>query len=166
MARKYDQTILFHWLLTISFVLLVKDTRAIAQRAFRSSRTRLSTSGANDRTITIPSNVNASVTVEHQNTPSGSLYPQVEPREEWEDAQGVMDNIEEAPAPDLVSLLSLIISQWTLNEASEQGELADIVNGDDLDFIMNIGFDASPFNHVDPLQFFVADNLTKPGPQA
>ncbi|GMF71959.1 unnamed protein product [Aspergillus oryzae] len=135
MAHKYDQTILFHWLLTISFVLLVKDTRAIAQRAFRSSRTRPSTSGANDRTITIPSNVNASVTVEHQNTPSGSLYPQVEPREEWEDAQG-------------------------------QGELADIVNGDDLDFIMNIGFDASPFNHVDPLQFFVADNLTKPGPQA
>lgn len=77
-----------------------------------------------------------------------------------------MDNIEEAPAPDLVSLLSLIISQRTLNEPSQQGELADIVNGDDLDFIMNIGFDASPFNHVDPLQFFVADNLTKPGPQA
>ncbi|KAJ1710298.1 fungal-specific transcription factor domain-containing protein [Aspergillus flavus] len=136
--------------------MLLEDTRAIAQRAFRSSRTRLSTSGANDRTITIPSNVNASVTAEHQNTPSGSLYPQVEPREEWEDAQGVMDNIEEAPAPDL----------RTLNEASEQGELADIVNGDDLDFIMNIGFDASPFNHVDPLQFFVADKLTKPGPQA
>ncbi|KAB8207882.1 fungal-specific transcription factor domain-containing protein [Aspergillus parasiticus] len=126
---------------------LLEDTRAIAQRAFRSSRTRLSTSGANDRAITMPSNVNAFVTVEHQNTPSGSLYPQVEPREEWEDAQGGMDNIEEAPAPDL-------------------GELADIVNGDDLDFIMNIGFDASPFNHVDPLQFFVVDKLTRPGPQA
>ncbi|OGM47466.1 hypothetical protein ABOM_002628 [Aspergillus bombycis] len=73
--------------------------------------------------------------------------PTLEPREEWEDTQGVVNNIEEGPVPDVF-------------------ELADIVNGDDLDFIMDIGFDASPFNHIDPLQYFAADRLSRPGPQA
>ena len=143
----------------------MKDTRAIAQRAFRSSRTRPSTSGANDRTVIMPSDANASVNVEQPIPPPGSVYPGVEPREEWEDTQGVVDSIDEAPVPDLVSLFSSIISQWALIGYSGQCELADIVNGDDLGFIMNIGFDASPLNDVDPLQFFVADKLLRPGPQ-
>ncbi|KAE8138610.1 fungal-specific transcription factor domain-containing protein [Aspergillus pseudotamarii] len=126
---------------------LLEDTRAIAQRAFRSSRTRLSTSGANDRTAIMLNDANASVTVEQPIPPPGSGYPRVERREEWEDTQGVVDNIDEAPIPGL-------------------NELADIVNGDDLGFIMNIGFDASPLNDVDPLQSFVADKFSRPGPQA
>ncbi|KAE8407469.1 hypothetical protein BDV37DRAFT_280001 [Aspergillus pseudonomiae] len=124
---------------------LLENTRAIAQRAFRSSRTRLSSSAANDRTTIVPSDANASVTGEQQNLPSGSVYPRLEPREEWEDTQGAVNNIE-GPVSDVF-------------------ELADIVNGDDLDFIMDIGFDASPFNHIDPLQYFVADKLSRPGPQ-
>ncbi|GAB1206223.1 hypothetical protein APSETT445_004905 [Aspergillus pseudonomiae] len=91
------------------------------------------------------SDANASVTGEQQNLPSGSVYPRLEPREEWEDTQGAVNNIE-GPVSDVF-------------------ELADIVNGDDLDFIMDIGFDASPFNHIDPLQYFVADRLSRPGPQ-
>ena len=142
----------------------MKNTRAIAQRAFRSSRTRLSSSAANDRTTIVPSDANASVTGEQQNLPSGSVYPRLEPREEWEDTQGAVNNIE-GPVSDVVSLPSSIISQWTLSGPSGQFELADIVNGDDLDFIMDIGFDASPFNHIDPLQYFVADKLSRPGPQ-
>ncbi|GAB1195507.1 hypothetical protein APSETT444_004768 [Aspergillus pseudonomiae] len=97
------------------------------------------------RTTIVPSDANASVTGEQQNLPSGSVYPRLEPREEWEDTQGAVNNIE-GPVSDVF-------------------ELADIVNGDDLDFIMDIGFDASPFNHIDPLQYFVADRLSRPGPQ-
>ena len=55
------------------------------------------------------SDANASVTVEQPIPPPGSGYPRVERREEWEDTQGVVDNIDEAPVPGLVSLFSLII---------------------------------------------------------